>query len=138
MTLLKAVGRLSQRVENTAKRFQQNAILIFDEGNEPSVVAAIRRMRRYNPVPSAFGIWWDTGAFWKNMPLTRIIEDPFFKDSRKSFFIQMADWCAYALLRHDNPTPKARKYGLHQAFPALQPILFLHASYGDPYGVVRK
>ena len=35
----------------------------------------------------------------KNTVIDRILEDPFFKNSEMSYFIQLADFCAYALLR---------------------------------------
>ena len=129
--------RIVQRIENTVERYNDRAILIFDKGNEAATIKTIRRLRRFNPIPSMFGRW-SNGTFWKNIPLTHIIEDPFFKDSRHSFFIQIVDWCAYSLLRFDVPTDRAKLYAIDRTFPILEPILYRLASYNDRYGVVRK
>jgi hypothetical protein len=94
-------------------------------------------MRVYNPIPSAFGTWLDTGQSYKNIPLTRIIEDPFFKDSEQSYFIQLADFCAYALLRRERPVPSKSRYGLDKAFDLLKPILVTEATRKDPDGIIR-
>ena len=65
----------------------------------------------------------------------RVIEDPFFKDSDRSYFIQLADFCAYALLRKERPTQYTQRYGLHEAFDLLDAVLVKEASAGDPWGM---
>ncbi len=91
----------------------------------------------YNPIPSRFGVWRDNGKATKNLPLERIIEDPVFKKSEQSYFVQLADFCAYALLRRERPVPSKTKYGLDQAFNPLSPILVREASTRDPEGIIR-
>lgn len=91
----------------------------------------------YNPIPSRFGVWTDTGLPTKNIPIDRIIEDPFFKKSEQSYFIQLTDFCAYALLRRERPVPSKTKYGIDQAFNLLSPILVREASTRDPEGIIR-
>jgi hypothetical protein len=68
---------------------KSNAILICDEGNEVEFRKRIRRMGVYNPIPSNQGTWGDTDEFTKNIPLDFIVEDPIFKKSHESHFIQM-------------------------------------------------
>ena len=58
----------------------------------------------------------------KNGTIDRILEDPFFKQSDRSYFIQLSDFCAYALLRQERPIASKTKYGLDQAFNLLEPI----------------
>lgn len=77
----------------------------------------------YNPIPSKYGLWLDTGEAYKNIPIDRILEDPLFKDSEQSYFIQLVDFCAYALLRRERPIHSKTKYGLDKAFDILSPIL---------------
>ena len=60
----------------------------------------------------------ETGAVTKNIPIDRIVEDIVFKDSAKSYFIQLADFCAYALRRRERPIPSRSKYGIHTVFNA--------------------
>ena len=54
--------------------------------------------------------------------IDRILEDPFFKQSDQSYFIQLSDFCAYALLRQERPVESKTRYGLDQAFNLLEPI----------------
>ena len=79
-------------------------------------------MGTFNPIPSKFSYWSDTGRKTKNIPITNILEDVFYKDSRKSYFIQLADFRAYALLRNKIPLPSKTKYGIDSAFNILAPV----------------
>jgi Protein of unknown function (DUF3800) len=123
----RAVERLINRLNRTLEAWDSRAILISDQGKEAVYTRLIRRMQAYNPIPSAYGTW-DTGLTYKNLPVTRIIEDPFFKDSSQSYFIQLVDFCAYALLRRERPVPSKTRYGLDQAFALLAPILVCEAT----------
>jgi hypothetical protein len=115
--------RLLNRINRTAHAWDSYALLICDEGKEIEYVRMVRRMSVYNPIPSRFGIWLDSGRDHKSIPIDRILEDPFFKVSDESYFVQMADWCAYAWLRRECPIPSRSKYGLDKAFDALAPNL---------------
>lgn len=128
---------LLNHINRTMQAWDSRAILICDEGKETAYTRLVRRMGVYNPIPSQFGVWLDTGATTKNIPLDRIIEDPFFKTSSQSYFIQLVDFCAYALLRRERPVPSKTKYGLDQAFNLLSPILVREASTRDPEGIIR-
>lgn len=128
---------LLNRINRTMQAWDSHAILICDEGKELVYTRLVRRMHTYNPIPSQFGVWLDTGEVWKNIPIDRIIEDPFFKKSEQSYFIQLADFCAYALLRCERPIPSKTKYGIDQAFNLLSAILVREASFRDPEGIIR-
>jgi hypothetical protein len=132
-----AFERLLNRIERNLKESDSLAILISDKGKEAAYTRLARRMQRFNPIPSAYGRWSETGQNYKNIPLTRIIEDPFFKDSSQSYFIQLVDFCAYALLRRERPVASKSKYGLDKSFDLLAPILVKEATRKDPYGIIR-
>ena len=53
----------------------------------------------------------------QNEAIDRILEDPFFKQSDQSYFIQLSDFCAYALLRQEHPIESKTKYGIKKAEP---------------------
>lgn len=133
----KAFEWLLNRINRTMLAWDSFAILVSDQGKEPAYTRLVRRMYVYNPIPSKFGLWEESGAFWKNMPLERVVEDPFFKDSSQSYFIQLVDFCAYALLRRENPLPSKSKYALDKAFTHLHPILVTEATRKDPEGIIR-
>jgi len=130
--------RLLNRVQRFLQAAEAQSILICDAGKEKKSRRITRRLMRFNPVPSAFG-QWRTGERAKNIPITTIIEDPFFRDSSYSYFIQAVDFVAFALLKkEERPTPHVKKYGLHKMFDILEPILCKEAHRADPQGIVRK
>ena len=93
---------LLNRVNRTMQAWDSRTILICDDGSEHEYTRLARRMHVYNPIPSLLGGWTDTKTASKNIPIDRILEDPFFKRSDQSYFIQLADLCAYALLRREH------------------------------------
>jgi hypothetical protein len=119
------------------KEWNNYAMLICDEGKNAEYTRLVRQMGAYNPVPSRYGIWQDTGLTYKNIPVERVLEDPYFKSSQRSFFVQMADFCAYALLRREKPLASKNKYGLHTSFDRLANVVVREASPADPMGIIR-
>lgn len=133
----RAFERLLNRVDRTMLARKSYAHLICDQGKEDQYTKLVRRMRVHNHIPSRFGTWTD-GSSTKNIPLERIIEDPQFKESHKSYFIQLADFTAYGLLRQERPTPRIKRYGSHKSFAALKPdTLELVCNRKDAQGVIR-
>jgi hypothetical protein len=128
---------LVNRINRTLQAWGSQGILICDEGHEVAITRMIRRMMVFNPIPSQYGVWRGTGRTWQNLPLDRLVEDPFFKTSDQSYFIQLADFAAYALLRRENPIPSKTHYGLDQSFNRLSPILVREARPRDPDGIIR-
>jgi len=133
----RAFERLLNRIDRTMKARNSFAHLICDEGKEDQYTSLVRRMRVHNHIPSKYGTWED-GSATKNIPLKQIIEDPQFKQSHKSYFIQMADFMAYGLLRQETPTPRIKRYGSHKSFSVLSgDTLELVCNKNDPQGVIR-
>jgi len=86
---------------------------------------------------TGFGICVDTGQAYRNIPIDRIVEDPLFKRSEQSYFIQLVDLAVYALLRRERPIPSKTRYGIHRAFADLAPILVREATRYDAEGIIR-
>ncbi len=128
---------LLNRINRTMQAWGSRAILICDQGSENEFTRMVRKMRVYNPIPSKYGNWLDSGSSTKNIPIERIVEDPFFKDSAQSYFVQITDFCAYALLRRERPLASKSKYGLDKAFDLLKPILVLETNPQDSEGIIR-
>ncbi len=100
-----AYETLLGRINQTLRLWDSHAILICDEGTENVYTRLVRRMQAS-----------------KNEAIDRILEDPFFKSSDQSYFIQLSDFCAYALLRQEHPIESKTRYGLDQTFNLLTPI----------------
>jgi len=132
----RAFERLLNRINRTMTAWDSYAHLICDEGKETQSVRMVRRMRVHNPIPSMYSSW-GTGAVPKNIPLDRIVEDPHFKRSSVSYFIQTVDFLAHGLLRREIPTPKARKRRIHLSFNQLDSVLTKECNKADPHGVIR-
>ncbi|RKU22810.1 hypothetical protein C6503_03340 [Candidatus Poribacteria bacterium] len=100
-----AYEALLEGINRTLQTWDSHAILICDEGKDAIYTRLVRRMQTL-----------------KNGAIDRILEDPFFKQSDQSYFIQLSDFCAYALLRREHPIESKTRYGLDQAFNLLEPI----------------
>jgi hypothetical protein len=136
------IDRLNRHMEKKSNVFEEDdpdaqVIVVVDQGKD--YTGMVRRMRRFNPMPSRFG-WWPGAGASKNKPITRVIEDLVFRDSRRSSFIQLADFCAYALLRSESQLPSKNKYGLHLSFDRLKAVLETRAFSKDPrkLGIIRE
>lgn len=80
-------------------------------------------MRVFNHIPSNQGVWGSTSSITKNIPTRNIIEDPIFKKSHMSYFIQLVDFCAYALLRMEYPLPSRTALGYDTMYRDLAPCI---------------
>lgn len=135
----KAFARIQERLQRRSVSLDAQIIVIADEGKEVELLKVARRSKLWNPIGSQFGAWED-GSSFKNIPNDRLIEDPFFKPSFRSYFLQAVDFVAFALLKSEvAPTPRVRKYGLQNCYQLLAPVCVKEASKKDPknLGIVR-
>jgi hypothetical protein len=132
---------LIQRFENTLshrnfsgpRNPDERGILFPDDTDRKKLTLLLRRMRRYNPIPNRF----EYGLGSRNIVMTKIIEDPNFRDSEHSYFIQSADLAAFLLYQHLAPSAYMKKKSGRNYFLRLNPILCKVASSSDPYGIVH-
>ena len=132
---------LIQRFENTSRARNFNGPSNADERGTvyPDVTAVrkltrlVRRMHRYNPVPNQpqFGVGF------RNMPLRFVLEDPSFRDSEQSYFIQAVDTIAYFLYQREVPCAYILRRGAAKYFERLKPLICIAASPRQPWGIVR-
>lgn len=128
--------RLMNRINTNMRKSGSNALIIHDHGKD--YTSLVRRLCVYNPIQSMYGRWGD-GRSHKNIPLDNILEDIMFRDSARSYFIQLVDFCAYALFRSEHPLPSKSKYKLDEAFQELHGICIPACFSGDPkkLGIIR-
>ncbi len=133
---------LIQRFENTLIHGNfpgpsipnQRGLILPDHTDDKKLTGLLRAMRRYNPVPHQAMLGQ---AGYRNLALNAIVEDPNFRDSRDSYFIQAADLAAFLLYQHVAPSTFMRKKSGHNYFSRLDPVLCKVASSTDPRGIVR-
>ena len=82
-----------QRLERFGTSVKDNIHVVPDDGHGEFIKKKIRQMRRFNRVPSAYG---DSTL---ERHATNIVEDPSDRNSKESFFTQLADLDAYAAFR---------------------------------------
>lgn len=134
---IRAFERLLNRIEANLKAAGCNGIVVLDEGKEGMIRRVARKMAVFNWVPSAFGVW-QNGEPTKNIAVSRVLEDPVFRSSADSYFLQLADVAAFALLKREvPPTPVVERYRIHMMFEALAPTLCRQVSPNDPDGIER-
>lgn len=131
---------LIQRFHNTLshKNFPgpQNAddrgLLFVDQTDEVKLRALLRRMRRYNPIPSMFG-----GSYVMSN-ITTIVEDAIHRNSLHSYFIQLADVNAYFLYQRYQTNSYILRKGGRNYFEKLAPVLCTVASNNNNLGIVER
>ncbi len=76
-------------------------------------------MSAYNPVPNQPHF----GGGYRDLKIRYIVEDPIFRDSSKSLFVQAADVCAFLLYQHICPCSYMRRKAGNDYFRRLEAIL---------------
>ena len=135
----KAWGALIQRFHNTIshqnfpgpRNAQDYGLVIVDQTEEKRLRDLTRKMRRFNPIPS------QTGVGYRQVPIKTIVEDAIHRDSKHSYFIQMADVNAYFLYQKFFPCKYIKRKGAKNFFNHLNSVLCQVASPRDPQGIVR-
>jgi uncharacterized protein DUF3800 len=99
--------------------------------------ALYSRQMAFNPIPSMFGAWKE--GLTKSIVLDRLIDDFFYRRSQQSYFIQVVDFCVYALLRSEKHLASKDALGIDLAYDLLEPICQKQCTRNDPrrLGIVR-
>lgn len=87
-----------ERLETFTRKNQGRCAIYPDEGHPAFVRGLFRKMRRFSVIPSAI-----QAGTTVSRPAKLIVEDPSFRKSSESYFIQLADLNAYAAHRHVFP-----------------------------------
>lgn len=90
---------LFQRLETLSRKSQDEVIVIHDEGENDFIRKLARERRRAGFSGSLFG-------GYRKLPFDGLVEDPISRNSKHSYFLQLADLDAYAAFRRFVPPPK--------------------------------
>ena len=132
---------LFQRFENTIRNrnfpgpsnSDDRGLIFADNTDGLKLRNYLDRMRLANPLK----VRQRSGAFvYKDEPVRVIIENPVMRDSKESFFIQVADCASFLLKQSIQPSSFMKKHGGNAYFRRLEPVLCKHASNKHPQGVV--
>lgn len=135
-----AWGTLFQRFENTLTHGNfpgghkdAHGMVVTDADPGKKLTQLVRKMAVYNPVPNGQSY----GVGYRNLPISRVIEDPSGRDSKQSLPIQACDVVAYFLSQSVRPNSYIKRQRATRYFRRLKPVLNLKASRNDVLGVVR-
>ena len=114
----------------------EDAKLFFDEGNEAKIRTLTRKLRRYNTISE---VEQDNSEIIENgnNQTIHILEDPDFRHSSDSFFIQLADLVAYSIYRKEEPAEKFIRNGFSNYYKILKSGFVKHSSNDDCDGIIR-
>lgn len=126
--LTTVITKLYQAFDQFLKNENQNGILLFDRANEKVIHTHVRKLL-------------GTGSSGVTIPGVRIgwvIEDPIFRVSADSIFIQAADVIAYTLKEQEFPQGSRRKFQAEKIFPRKLKASCFISQIGDEDGIIRK
>ena len=132
---------LIQRFENTLSHRNftgpanpdERGMIFPDHTDDLKLTRLFRQLRRFNPIPNQS----DRGSGYRDLPIIRIIEDPNFRRSDHSYFIQAADLAAFLLYQYHSPNQYMRRTGGYRYLLRLQSILCTIVSSGNQLGIVK-
>ncbi|MBM3151216.1 MAG: DUF3800 domain-containing protein [Chloroflexi bacterium] len=133
-----------QRIENDlnpSRNPDQKFMIITDAGRVGKMCHTARKIQRINFIPSKF----KPSSYRKEV--LSLIEDPLPKDSKESYFIQLADLISFVVYLRSIDITKIGHYParlpasispakIDEWLERLKPALNLQASSKDPFGIV--
>lgn len=125
--LTTAVTKLYQAFDEFLKNEKRYGLLFFDRANEKHINTHVRKLL-------------GTGASGETVPDVRIgwvIEDPIFRVSSDSIFIQSADVIAYTLKEKDFPQTSRKKFQADRIFERKLEKVCFKSQFADEDGIIR-
>jgi hypothetical protein len=125
--LTASITKLYQAFDEFLKAKESNGILFFDRANEKHINTHVRKLL-------------GTGASGETIPDVRIgwvIEDPIFRISSDSMFIQSADVVAYTLKEKEFPQASRQKHQAHKIFTRKLTSILFKSRVADEDGIIR-
>lgn len=120
--LITTITKLYQAFDEFLKAHQQNGIVLFDRANEKHISTHVRKLMG---TASA-------GQSIEGIKIGWVIEDPFFRASQDSMFIQAADVVAFTLKEKNFPQASRKKFHADKIFmKKMTSICFLSRLAGE-------
>ena len=104
-----AITMLYRAFDEFLRREKENGIVLFDRANEKTATTHVRKLM-------------GTGSSGQSIPgvhIDWIIEDPIYRVSSDSSFVQAADVVAYALKEQEFPITSRKKFNADRIFKNL-------------------
>lgn len=119
-----------QRINRFCREQEERVMVFPDEGHTYFIRRLMRKMRRFHVIRTHWG------EATIKAPIARVLEDPNERSSVDSYFVQLADWNAYAAhrSRHVDSMPKVPGDLWDELGPAL--LLEVTKVRGGPPAIV--
>jgi hypothetical protein len=125
--LTTAITKLYQAFEEMLKKEQENGIVFFDRANEKYINTHVRKMLGTGA----------SGEIVTGLRIGWIIEDPIFRNSSESIFVQSADVIAYTLKEKEFPKAARQKLQAHKIFDRKLIQSVYKSAIADEDGIIR-
>jgi len=125
--LTSATTRLFQCFDEFLKTQQSHGMVFFDRANEKVINTHVRKLLGTGA----------SGEVVKDARIGWIIEDPIFRVSTDSMFIQSADVVVYCLKEREFPKGSREKHDADKIFGKRLSKRLFKSKYGDEEGIVR-
>jgi hypothetical protein len=125
--LTASITKLYQGFDDFLKGKESNGILFFDRANEKQLNTHVRKLL-------------GTGSGGEIIPGVRIgwvLEDPIFRLSSDSIFIQSSDVVAYTLKEKEFPQSSRKKYNADKIFQRKLGMVCYRSKVSDADGIIR-
>jgi hypothetical protein len=120
--LLSAITKLYQAFDEFLGENKQRGLVLFDRAHENKITTHVRKLMGTGP----------TGGSKNEIQINWIIEDPVFRVSHESMFIQAADVLAFTLKEKEFPSGARKKLYADRIFPRhLSAICYNSKAAGD-------
>jgi len=106
-------------------------MIVPDIGDNKAITSQLRRLRSGDFLYPKYSESLST-------MVENIIEDPVFRDSNNSIFIQFADCIVTALRYKEFPKSSLNKYQVHHQYKKLTHLYFVPARSNEELGIVRQ
>lgn len=102
-------------------------MMFFDRANERAILAHVRKLLGTGSNDNTIS----------GIKIRQIIEDPFFRVSSDSIFIQVADVIAFTLKEKEFPQASRKKYNADRIFQNKLSRISYFSSLADREGIIR-
>ena len=122
-----AITNLYVAFDEFLKEQKSYGIVLFDRANEKVATTHVRKLMGTGA----------TGQSIQGVRIGWIIEDPFYRNSSDSFFIQAVDMIAYTLKEQEFPISARKKYNADRIFKNMLVDSCYHSSNSSPDKIIR-
>jgi hypothetical protein len=122
-----SITALYQAYDEFLRHEKANGLVLFDRANEKAATTHVRKLLGTGA----------TGQKVPNVSIGWVIEDPIYRVSADSFFIQAADIVAYALKEQEFPIGSRKKYNADRIFKNWLQKPCIRTSQSGHDGVIR-